>query len=54
MLNTFDFFPSASATVAAPVPAEALSAAAAKVLVAVPAKPAAASANQLPPSSNHS
>ncbi|PHT68076.1 ATP synthase subunit alpha, chloroplastic [Capsicum annuum] len=39
---------SASATVAAPVPAKALSSATAKVLVAIPAKPATASANQLP------
>ncbi|PHT38299.1 hypothetical protein CQW23_21872 [Capsicum baccatum] len=39
---------------AAPAPAEALSAAAAKILVAVPAKPIASFANQLPPSFNHS
>ncbi|PHT42250.1 Photosystem I chlorophyll a apoprotein A2 [Capsicum baccatum] len=45
MLNTFNFFPSASATVTAPVPAEALSVVAVKVLVVVPAKPVVASAD---------
>lgn len=54
MLNTFDFFPSASAIVTISVPAEALPATAAKVFIVAPTKLVAASASHLLPSSNHS